>query len=62
MTEEAFKVPEEAMNKAFDAIHDEALRLRSLTPSDLHELLDGLGHIAALARYKFPVRSEENPR
>ena len=51
------KVSEEAMNKAFDAIHDEALRLLSLAPSEAHELRGGLHLIISLARYKHDTRS-----
>jgi hypothetical protein len=54
------KVTEEAMNEAFEAIHDEALRLLSLAPSNVHELRLGLELIMSLARYKFDVRSTQD--
>lgn len=48
------------MNKAFEAIHDEASRLLSLIPSsahNAHDLSGGLQLIMSLARYKHDVRS-----
>ena len=50
---------EEAMNKAFEAIHDEASRLLSLVPSNADDLSGGLQLIMSLARYKHDVRSVE---
>jgi hypothetical protein len=49
----------EAMSKALDAIHDEAVRILSLVPSDAHEINRGLQLIISLARYKHDIRSME---
>ncbi|MGH8535185.1 MAG: hypothetical protein ACREXM_01680 [Gammaproteobacteria bacterium] len=58
MTEE-LSMTEEAMNKAFNAIYDEAARLLSLVPANAHDLSGGLQLIMSLARYKHDVRSVE---
>ena len=51
---------EEAMNKAFEAIHDKALELLQY---DLpKEVNDGLRLIVSLARYQHDVRTDEERR
>lgn len=45
---------EQRVSKAFDAIHDEAMKLLALElPSDVRT---GIDRIVALARYQFDVR------
>ena len=51
---------EEAMNKAFEAIHDKALELLQYDlPKEVDE---GLQLIIALARYQHDVRTDEEKR
>lgn len=51
---------EDQMNRALDAIHDEAARLLNFEgPEKEREMSDGLQLIMSLARYKFDVRSTE---
>ncbi|MCU1267318.1 MAG: hypothetical protein JWM21_3636 [Acidobacteria bacterium] len=48
---------EKLASEAFDAIHDEALKLLQI--EDLpHNAKEGLRRIVALARYQFDIRSE----
>lgn len=49
----------ETMSKVLDIIHDEAVRILSLIPSDARELNGGLQLIISLARYKHDIRSVE---
>jgi len=46
---------EEAMSKALDAIHEEAIKL--LQPNLSKEVREGLNLIISIARYKFDNRS-----
>ena len=43
---------EDAMSKALDAIHDEAIRLLAMKNIP-NEIRDGLNRIISIARYKF---------
>lgn len=51
---------EEAMSKALDAIHDEAVKLLKFDVPE--EVSAGLSLIISLARYKFDVRTQEEKR
>ncbi|MBE7562509.1 hypothetical protein H7F10_06000 [Acidithiobacillus sp. HP-6] len=49
---------EDAMIKALDAIHDEALRLLSLTKAEDKKISEGLELIVSIARHRVDVRQE----
>lgn len=52
------------MQEAFDAIHDEAVRLLGLAENAAtrREIEKGLTLIVSLARYQFDVRTEQERR
>jgi hypothetical protein len=52
-------VNEDAMTRAFDAIHYEAAKLLALVPNEERELRGGLELILSLARYKSDIRSPD---
>lgn len=51
---------EEAKERAFDAIHDEALRLLSLELKLPNEVRQGLEWIVSVARYRFVAGPNPN--
>jgi hypothetical protein len=51
------QIDADATSKAFDAIHEEALRILKLVPADAHDVSGGLELIISLARYKYDIRS-----